>query len=127
MRGYVPSSIPTDGSYHVGALMDDALQVLDAAGPTGRDVMIGHDWGAIAAAGLAAMPDSPFAKAVIMSVPPFAAFQPWGRVPDVRLAAQIAAPAAAQLVHHVLPAALASRTFRIPRSAEALAAVVAGL
>ena len=43
MRGYVPSSLPSDGSYHVGALMDDALRVLDAAGPTGRDVFIGHD------------------------------------------------------------------------------------
>ena len=90
MRGYAPSSIPADGSYHVGALIDDAMRVLEAAGPTGRDVVIGHDWGAIAAAGLAAMPDSPFAKAVIMSVPPLAAFRPWGRAPDqVRLAAQL--------------------------------------
>ena len=32
MRGYAPSSIPADGSYHVGALMDDALRVLEAAG-----------------------------------------------------------------------------------------------
>ena len=80
MRGYAPSSLPKDGSYHVGALMDDALRVLDAAGATGRDVIIGHDWGAIAGAGLAAMPDSPFAKAVIMSVPPGASFRPpgWG-------------------------------------------------
>ena len=60
MRGYAPSSIPSDGSHHVGALMDDVIRVLDAAGPTGRDVFIGHDWGAIAGAGLAAMPDSPF-------------------------------------------------------------------
>ncbi|OLP01517.1 alpha/beta hydrolase [Mycolicibacterium porcinum] len=82
LRGYVPSSIPTDGSYHVGALMDDALRVLQAAGPTGRDVLIGHDWGAIAAAGLAAMPDNAFAKTVIMSVPPPASFQPLGRVPE---------------------------------------------
>jgi pimeloyl-ACP methyl ester carboxylesterase len=90
MRGYVPSSLPVDGSYHVGALMDDALRVLDAAGPTGRDVIVGHDWGAIAATGLAAMPDSPFRKAVIMSVPPPAAFQPLGKVPDAgRLAAQL--------------------------------------
>ena len=57
MRGYAPTSLPSDGSYHVGALMDDALRVLGAAGPTGRDVLIGHDWGAIAGAGLAAMPD----------------------------------------------------------------------
>lgn len=90
MRGYAPSSIASDGSYHVGALMDDALRVLDAAGPTGRDVLIGHDWGAIAGAGLAAMPDSPFGKAVIMSVPLAAAFRPLGRVPDgLRLAAQL--------------------------------------
>lgn len=90
MRGYAPSSLPSDGSYHVGALMDDALHVLDAAGPTGRGVIIGHDWGAIATPGLAAMPDSPFEKAVIMSVPPSAAFQPLGRIPDAgRLAAQL--------------------------------------
>ena len=88
MRGYAPSSVSSDGSYHVGALMDDALRVLDAAGPTGRDVLIGHDWGAIAGAGLAAMPDSPFRKAVIMSVPPSASFR--GKVPDAgRLVAQL--------------------------------------
>jgi pimeloyl-ACP methyl ester carboxylesterase len=82
MRGYAPSTIPADGSYHLGALIDDALQVLEAAGPTGRDVIIGHDWGAGTAAGLAAIPDGPFTKAVIMSTPPFAAYQPWGRAPD---------------------------------------------
>jgi len=81
MRGYAPSSVSSIGSYHVGALMDDALRVLDAAGPTGRDVIIGHDWGAIAGAGLAAMPDSPFSKAVIMSVPPSASFR--GKVSNV--------------------------------------------
>jgi pimeloyl-ACP methyl ester carboxylesterase len=75
MRGYAPSATSADGSYHVGALMDDALRVLEAAGPTGRDVLIGHDWGAIAGDGLAAMPDGPFAKAVIMSVPPAGTFQ----------------------------------------------------
>jgi pimeloyl-ACP methyl ester carboxylesterase len=90
LRGYAPSSIPTDGSYHVGALMDDALRVLDAVGPTGRDVLIGHDWGAIAATGLAAMPSSPFVKAAILSVPPAAAFQPLGKVPNAgRLAAKL--------------------------------------
>lgn len=75
MRGYAPSSIPADGSYHLGALMDDALQVYEAVGGTGRDVVIGHDWGALTATGLAAMADSPFSKAVIMSVPPPAALR----------------------------------------------------
>jgi pimeloyl-ACP methyl ester carboxylesterase len=93
LQGYAPSSLPRDGSYHIGALMDDALRILDAVGATGRDVIIGHDWGAIAGAGLAAMPDSPFRKAVIMSVPPSASFRPPGaRVADVgRLAATLPA------------------------------------
>jgi pimeloyl-ACP methyl ester carboxylesterase len=96
MRGYAPTSVPSDGNYHVGALMDDALRVLDAAGPTGRDVFIGHDWGALAAAGLAAMPDSPFTKAVIMSVPISAAFRPLGRVPQ---SGRLATKLPRQLLH----------------------------
>jgi pimeloyl-ACP methyl ester carboxylesterase len=82
MRGYVPSSIPSDGSYHIGALMDDALRVREACSPTDRDVVIGHDWGAIAATGLAAMPRSPFGKAVIMSVPPPAVLRAVGGISE---------------------------------------------
>src|SRR6202012_3789965 len=53
-----------------------------------RGVVMGHDWGAMAANGRAAIPDTPFAKAVIMSVPPAAAFR--GRVRNTgRLLAQI--------------------------------------
>jgi pimeloyl-ACP methyl ester carboxylesterase len=90
MRGYAPSGFPVDGSYHVGALMHDALRVREAVGGTDGDLLIGHDWGAIAGAGLAAMPESPFRKAVIMSVPPSASFQPLGSVPHpVRLAARL--------------------------------------
>ncbi|SBS76578.1 Alpha/beta hydrolase fold protein [uncultured Mycobacterium sp.] len=76
MRGYVPSSLPTDGSYHIGAVMDDALQVRAACNPTDADVVIGHDWGAAVATGLAALPGTPFVKAVVMSVPPPAALRP---------------------------------------------------
>ncbi|MCB1263076.1 MAG: alpha/beta fold hydrolase [Mycobacterium sp.] len=72
MRGYVPSSLPSDRAYHLGALMDDALQVHAVSGPGEDDVVIGHDWGAAVATGLAAMPDSPFRRAVVMSVPPAA-------------------------------------------------------
>jgi pimeloyl-ACP methyl ester carboxylesterase len=90
MRGYAPSSIPADGSFHGGALMADALRVRLAAGGTEQDVVIGHDWGALAATGLAAMPDSPFVKAVIMSLPPSAAFRSPGRLADrARLARQL--------------------------------------
>jgi pimeloyl-ACP methyl ester carboxylesterase len=64
--------------------------VRSAAGDTERDVVIGHDWGALAATGLAAMPDSPFIKAVIMSLPVPAAFRPLDRVTDRgRLARQL--------------------------------------
>ena len=91
-------------------------------------MVIGHDWGAMAATGLAAMPDSPFVKAVIMSVPVSAAFRPLGRVVDRgRLARDAAGSAAAQLVHHVLPIALAARAFRFLDAAAAVAAVVAGI
>lgn len=55
--------------------MDYALRVLAAVGPTGNDVVIGHDFGAVAATGLAAMPESPFTKAVTMAAPPYAAFR----------------------------------------------------
>ena len=72
MRGYAPSGLPSDRAYHLGAIMHDALQVHQAAGPTADDVVIGHDWGAMVATGLAAMPDSPFRRAVVMSVPPSA-------------------------------------------------------
>ncbi|BBY84666.1 alpha/beta fold hydrolase [Mycolicibacterium tokaiense] len=90
MRGYAPSGFPVDGAYHVGALMDDALRVRDAVGAAPDDLLIGHDWGAIAATGLAAMPDTPFRRAVIMSVPPAASFRPLGRVPHpARLAARL--------------------------------------
>lgn len=91
MRGYAPSSIPDDGSYHLGALTDDALRVYDTVGGTGRDVVIGHDWGALTATGLAAMPDSPFAKAVIMSVPPPAAFRAAGVADGLVLAGHLPA------------------------------------
>ena len=85
MRGYVPSSVPSDRACHMGALMHDALQVYAAAGPGDGDVVIGHDWGAIAATGLAAMPDSPFRAAVVMSVPPAAAMRARGNRGVARL------------------------------------------
>jgi pimeloyl-ACP methyl ester carboxylesterase len=38
-------------------------------------VLVGHDWGAITANALAAHADSPFARVVAMSVPPFASLR----------------------------------------------------
>lgn len=72
-RGYAPSEVPADGSGHVAALMADAVAVHEAVGGGPDAVLIGHDWGAITANALAAHEDSPFARVVAMSVPPFPA------------------------------------------------------
>jgi hypothetical protein len=56
--------------------------------------------GALAGAGLAAMPDSPFTKAVIMSVPIGAACRPLGRVPQ---SGRLAAKLPRQLLHSWCP------------------------
>ena len=86
-RGYGPSGLPADRSYHVPALMSDALAVHAALGGDDRAVLVGHDWGAITANGLAAYGDSPFARVVALAVPPFSAMNPdrsdligWARI-----------------------------------------------
>lgn len=86
-RGYAPSGLPADGSYHVPALMSDALELHAALGGDDRAVLVGHDWGAITANGLAASPRSPYARVVAMAVPPIPAMNPtradlagWARI-----------------------------------------------
>ncbi len=72
-RGYAPSGIPTDGRVDIGALMDDAVGVHEALGADRSAVLVGHDWGALTAHGLAAHRDSPFGRIVAMAVPPLSA------------------------------------------------------
>lgn len=86
-RGYGPSGIPADGSYHVPALMSDVLELHAALDGDARAVLVGHDWGAITANGLAASEESPFSRVVSMAVPPFPAMNPsrgdlgrWARI-----------------------------------------------
>ena len=58
LRGYAPTSIPSDGLYGVGLLEQDANALHEALGGDERAVIIGHDWGAIATYGIAvAAPD----------------------------------------------------------------------
>jgi len=73
MRGYAPTEIPADEDYHIGALVSDALELHDALGAPDDAVLVGHDWGALAANTLAAYPDSPFRTVVSMAVPPIPA------------------------------------------------------
>jgi pimeloyl-ACP methyl ester carboxylesterase len=80
LRGYAPSEVPADGSGHVAALVSDVLGIHRELGGGPDAVLVGHDWGAIATNALLAHEDNPFAKAVVMSVPPFTAVKPDPRV-----------------------------------------------
>ncbi|MEJ7831616.1 MAG: alpha/beta hydrolase [Nocardioides sp.] len=73
LRGYAPSGLPADGSYHVGALMADAVAWHEVLGGDDRAALVGHDWGALIAHGLAAHDSSPFAITVALAVPPIPA------------------------------------------------------
>lgn len=75
LRGYAPSAVPADGRGDVAALISDVLGMHRALGGGTDAVLVGHDWGAITANALAAHEDLPFAKVVVMSVPPFTAIQ----------------------------------------------------
>ncbi len=75
-RGYGPTSQPADGSYHVPALMSDVLELHAALEGDARAVLIGHDWGAITANGIAALKSSPFRRVVSMAFPPFPLMNP---------------------------------------------------
>lgn len=86
-RGYGPTGLPADGSFHVPALMSDALELHEALGGDERAVLVGHDWGAITGNGLAAFDGGPFRRVVSIAVPPFSTMNPsrgdvvpWARI-----------------------------------------------
>ncbi|MEQ6903177.1 alpha/beta fold hydrolase [Nocardioides sp. YIM 152588] len=69
-RGYAPSGLAADGVYHPAALMTDAIGLHREYAGGSRAVLVGHDWGAITANGVAALPDNPFGRVVSLAVPP---------------------------------------------------------
>jgi pimeloyl-ACP methyl ester carboxylesterase len=73
MRGYAPTEVPAAGGYGVGALVADACAIHEALGGDGRAVLIGHDWGAMAAYGAAAHAPERWSRVVTGAVPPLAA------------------------------------------------------
>lgn len=75
-RGYAPSGLPHDDIFHVAALMSDVMELHAALEGDHDAVLVGHDWGALTANGLAAHPRSPFARVVALSVPPVPALAP---------------------------------------------------
>jgi pimeloyl-ACP methyl ester carboxylesterase len=70
MRGYAPTGVPADGRYQSGALVADACALHEALGGDGDAVVIGHDWGAGAAAGAAAWEPDRWRRVVTMAVLP---------------------------------------------------------
>ena len=73
MRGFAPTSIPSDGVYQTAALGRDANALHDALGADGRAVIIGHDWGAPATYAAAVLAPERWSKVVGMAVPPWGA------------------------------------------------------
>ena len=77
-RGYAPSAVPTDGFFQAGALAADANALHDALGGDDDAVIVGHDWGAVAAYGAAGSGPERWRKVVALTIPPlnemFAAF-----------------------------------------------------
>ncbi len=70
MRGYAPSDVPSDRRYQTAALAQDLVAIRDALGGDGSSVLIGHDWGALAAYGAAALAPEAWRAMVTMAVPP---------------------------------------------------------
>jgi pimeloyl-ACP methyl ester carboxylesterase len=71
-RGYAPTGLAPDGAYQSGALAADATALHEAFGADGRAVLIGHDWGALAAYGAIGYAPDRWRKAVALAVPPVA-------------------------------------------------------
>ena len=70
LRGYAPTSVPTDGCYATGALVADVVALHDALGGDADAVLVGHDWGALAAYAAGAFTPDRFRRLVTMAVPP---------------------------------------------------------
>lgn len=69
LRGYSPTSLAPDDNYQVAALALDALALADELGGDGDAVLIGHDWGAIAAYTAVGHRPERFSKLVTLAVP----------------------------------------------------------
>lgn len=70
MRGYAPTAIPADGSYFTADLAHDAVALHEALGGDGDAVLLGHDWGALAAYGAASFAPERWRRVVTAAVPP---------------------------------------------------------
>ncbi len=69
-RGYAPTDLAPDGSYQLGALTRDVVELHAALSGDGRAVLIGHDWGAATAYAVGAHAPELFRRIVTIAVPP---------------------------------------------------------
>lgn len=74
MRGYAPTEIPANGDYLTSTLAADVVALHEALGGDEKAVLIGHDWGSVAAMGAAVQAPQRWRRCVFMSVPPFSVF-----------------------------------------------------
>lgn len=68
LRGYAPTQIPADGRYQTAVLARDAIELVGALGAE-QAVVIGHDWGAVAAHAAAILAPERVRKLVTLAVP----------------------------------------------------------
>jgi pimeloyl-ACP methyl ester carboxylesterase len=69
-RGYAPTDVPPDGLYQSGALVHDALALHEVLDGDADAVLVGHDWGALAAYGAASLAPDRWRRVVTAAVPP---------------------------------------------------------
>jgi pimeloyl-ACP methyl ester carboxylesterase len=69
MRGYHPTGLAPDGNYQVASLALDAIALADALAGDSPAVLVGHDWGAMAAYTAVAHAPSRFTRLANMAVP----------------------------------------------------------
>jgi pimeloyl-ACP methyl ester carboxylesterase len=70
LRGYAPTTVPDDGHYQAAVLGLDACALHAVLGAGDDAVLIGHDWGALAAYSAVHEPSTRWRRLVTMAVPP---------------------------------------------------------
>jgi pimeloyl-ACP methyl ester carboxylesterase len=73
MRGYGRTGQDPDGNYMISRLAADAVGLAEAMGGE-KTLLIGHDWGAVAAYAAANLKPEQFSRIVTMAVPPLRVF-----------------------------------------------------
>jgi len=68
MRGYRPTDIPTTASYDAETLGRDVIGLIDALGEK-QAIVIGHDWGALAAYTAASLAPERVSKLIAIGIP----------------------------------------------------------